>query len=100
MILDEPTSYLDIRHKLEFLDLLRSLTREKKIGVIMSMHELELAHLVADKVVCISADGKVEKVGKPEEVFTDELISSLYSLEDGRLREVYSGFVKSIEKNG
>ena len=100
MILDEPTSYLDIRHKLEFLDLLRSLTREKEIGVIMSMHELELAHLIADKVICISADGKVEKVGNPEEVFTDELISRLYSLEDGRLREVYSGFVKSIEKNG
>ncbi|MBR3124327.1 MAG: ABC transporter ATP-binding protein [Mogibacterium sp.] len=100
MILDEPTSYLDIRHKLEFLDLLKSLTQEKKIGVIMSMHELELAHLVADKVICISAEGKVEKVGSPEEVFTDELISRLYSLEDGRLREVYSGFVKSIEKNG
>ena len=100
MILDEPTSYLDIRHKLEFLDLLRSLTREKEIGVIMSMHELELAHLISDKVICISADGKVEKTGSPEEVFTDELISRLYSLEDGRLRDVYSGFVKSIEKNG
>lgn len=100
MILDEPTSYLDIRHKLEFLDLLRNLTREKEIGVIMSMHELELAHLIADKVICISSNGKVEKVGSPEEVFTDELISSLYSLGDGRLREVYSGFVKSIEKNG
>ncbi len=100
MILDEPTSYLDIRHKLEFLDLLRGLTQEKEIGVIMSMHELELAHLIADKVICISSDGKVEKVGRPEEVFTDELISSLYSLGDGRLREVYSGFVKSIEKNG
>ena len=100
MILDEPTSYLDIRHKLEFLDLLRSLTQEKEIGVIMSMHELELAHLIADKVICVSADGKVVKTGSPEEVFTDELISSLYSLGDGRLREVYSGFVKSIEKNG
>ena len=100
MILDEPTSYLDIRHKLEFLDLLRNLTQEKEIGVIMSMHELELAHLIADKVICISAEGKVEKVGSPEEVFTDDLISRLYSLGDGRLREVYSGFVKSIEKNG
>ena len=100
MILDEPTSYLDIRHKLEFIDILKSLVRDRKIGVIMSMHELELAHLIADKVICVSADGKVVKTGSPEEVFTDELISSLYSLGDGRLREVYSGFVKSIEKNG
>ena len=100
MILDEPTSYLDIRHKLEFLDLLRGLAREKKIGVIMSMHELELAHLIADKVICISADGKAEMTGSPEEVFTDSIISRLYGLEDGKLREVYSGFVKSIEKDG
>ena len=100
MILDEPTSYLDIRHKLEFLDLLRGLAREKKIGVIMSMHELELAHLTADKVICISADGKAEMTGSPEEIFTDSIISRLYGLEDGRLREVYSGFVKSIEKDG
>ena len=66
----------------------------------MSMHELELAHLIADKVICISADGKALKVGSSEEVFTDELISRLYGLGDGRLREVYSGFVKSIERNG
>lgn len=100
MILDEPTSYLDIRHKLEFLDLLKSLTGDRGIGVIMSMHELELAHLVADRVICVSSDGRVERTGSPEEVFTDEAISRLYGLDDGRLREVYAGFVKSIEKNG
>lgn len=98
MILDEPTSYLDIRHKLEFLDLLRDLTQQRGIAVIMSMHELELAHLTADSVICISAAGRVEKAGPPEEVFTDELISRLYGLEDGRLRQVYSGFVRNIEK--
>jgi iron complex transport system ATP-binding protein len=100
MILDEPTSYLDIRHKLEFLDLLRSLVRDRGIGVIMSMHELELAHMVSDRVVCITSEGRIQCTGTPEEVFTDELISRLYGLGDGRLREVYSGFVKSIEKNG
>lgn len=98
MLLDEPTSYLDIRHKLEFLDLLRDLARQRGIAVIMSMHELELAHLTADSVICISAAGRVEKAGPPEEVFTDELISRLYGLEDGRLRQVYSGFAESIGK--
>lgn len=100
LILDEPTSYLDISHKLRFLDLLRCLTKDRQIGVIMSMHELELAHLISDTVVCISLDGRVETMGSPEEVFTDELISSLYGLSDGRLRDVYSEFVKSIENNG
>lgn len=96
MILDEPTSYLDIRHKLEFLDLLRSLTEDRRIGVIMSMHELELAHMTADKVICISAKGKVVKVGEPDDVFTDEIISELYGLGDGRLSALYGGFVRSI----
>jgi iron complex transport system ATP-binding protein len=97
MILDEPTSYLDIRHKLEFLDLLRSLVEERQIGVIMSMHELELAHMTADKVICISSEGMIEMTGKPEEVFRDDTISRLYGMEEGRLTELYSGFLRSIK---
>ena len=96
MILDEPTSYLDIRHKLEFLDLLRSLVRDRGIGVIMSMHELELAHMVSDRVVCITSEGRIQCTGTPEEVFTDELISSLYGLENGRLKELYADFVDNL----
>lgn len=96
MILDEPTSYLDIRHKLEFLDLLRKLVRERNIGVIMSMHELELAHMTADKVICISSEGRIEMTGIPDEVFTDEAISRLYGMEPGRLTELYSAFLGSI----
>lgn len=97
MILDEPTSYLDIRHKLEFLDLLRRLVSERQIGVIMSMHELELAHMTADRVVCISSEGKVVMTGRPDEVFRDEAISRLYGMEEGRVTELYSGFLRSIE---
>ena len=96
MILDEPTSYLDIRHKLEFLGLLRQLVRDRGIGVIMSMHELELAHMTADKVICISADGRVAMTGRPEEVFRDELISRLYGLEEGALTKLYGGFINSL----
>ena len=98
MILDEPTSYLDIRHKLVFLDLLRDLVISRNIGVIMSMHELELAQMISDRIVCITADGKVQKTGTPEEVFTDEHISSLYGLEPGRIRELYEGFVEKLKK--
>ena len=97
MILDEPTSYLDIRHKLEFLDLLRKLTQEKEIGVIMSMHELELAHMTADRVICISSEGQVELTGRPGDIFRDDIISRLYGIEEGRLSELYSGFLSSIQ---
>jgi iron complex transport system ATP-binding protein len=99
MILDEPTAYLDIKHKLEFLDLLRDLTCKRGIAVIMSMHEPELANLVSDKVICVSADGRVVMTGTPDEVFRDEIISRLYGLDDGRLRDLYNGFVRSLERS-
>ncbi len=98
MILDEPTSYLDIRHKLEFLDLLRKLVRERQIGVIMSLHELELAHMIADRVICISSGGRIVKTGTPEEVFTGGSISELYEMDQERLEALYESFASSIRK--
>ena len=53
LILDEPTSYLDVKYKLEFLSMLQEMTRKKKIGVLMSLHELDLAERVSDKLVCV-----------------------------------------------
>ena len=98
MILDEPTSYLDIRHKLEFLDLLRKLVRDRQIGVIMSLHELELAHMIADRVICISSEGRIVKTGTPEEVFTGGSISELYGMDQERLEALYESFASSIRK--
>jgi ABC-type hemin transport system ATPase subunit len=48
-------------------------------------------------VICISSEGKIEMTGKPEEVFRDDLISKLYGMEEGRLTELYSGFLSSIK---
>ncbi len=100
MILDEPTSYLDIKHKLDFIDILRSLVRERKIAVIMSMHELELAYITADELLCIDAHGKVSMTGKPGEVFSDERLSALYGLEEGRLSRLYSEFSGGLKTDG
>ncbi len=100
MILDEPTSYLDIRHKLEFIDILKSLAHEKNIAVIISMHELELAFITADEVICIDSKGEISMSGKPEEVFKDESLSELYGLEEGRLIRLYSGFLGGLSQNG
>lgn len=82
MILDEPTSYLDIRHKLELLNTLKRLVREKDIAVLMSLHELDLAERVSDKIVCIDG-GKVGRVGTPEEIFSGGYISRLYGIPEG-----------------
>ena len=52
MLLDEPTSYLDIYHKLKFIDILKELSKENNIGILMSVHELEIAFEISDKIIC------------------------------------------------
>ena len=54
IVLDEPTSYLDIRYKLELLTILKTMVREKNLAVLMSLHELDLAARVSDTVVCVA----------------------------------------------
>ena len=83
IVLDEPTSYLDIRYKLELLSILKRMVREKNLAILMSLHELELAARISDTVVCV-ADGKIDRVGTPDEVFTQEYIARLYHMEPGK----------------
>lgn len=77
IILDEPTSYLDVKYKLEFLSILQEMRKKKGLTVIMSLHELELAERVSDKILCI--DGKcVDRFGKPEEVLNRDIYQSCF----------------------
>lgn len=73
MILDEPTSFLDVKHKLELLSILERMVREKHITVIMSLHEIELAQKVSDKVMCVKGE-TITHYGQPEDVFTEPII--------------------------
>lgn len=86
IILDEPTSYLDVRYKLEFLSVLQEMRRKKQLTVIMSLHELELAARVSDKLLCVNGS-LVERFGSPEEVFEQGYISRLFSIEAGSFDE-------------
>lgn len=79
LILDEPTSYLDIHHKIQFLEILRSLAKEKQMAVILSMHELDFAEKISDYVLCIKG-GKITLSGTPDKVFTAENIMGLYDI--------------------
>lgn len=79
IFLDEPTSFLDIKYKLELFLLLKKLAQEKKVSVIMSVHELEYAEKIADKVICV-ARGGVERIGEPKEIFTPEMICKLFDI--------------------
>lgn len=82
IILDEPTSFLDIRHKLELLAILKNMVLEKDVSVIMSLHELDLAQKISDFVICVNGE-YIEKYGTPEEIFTSEYIRHLYGITTG-----------------
>ena len=82
LVLDEPTSFLDIRHKTELLDILLEETRERQMTVILSLHEIDLAEKISDLVMCVQAGGALPPA-PPRDVFTDEGIASLYSLTRG-----------------
>ena len=68
IILDEPTSFLDIKHKLDLLSILRNMAKEKQITVIMSLHEIDLAQKIADKIICVKGD-TISHFGRPEDIF-------------------------------
>ncbi|MBR4232863.1 MAG: ABC transporter ATP-binding protein [Oscillospiraceae bacterium] len=82
IVLDEPTSFLDIRHKLELLSILRSMAKEKGITVIMSLHEIDLAQKVSDKIMCVKGD-VISHFGTPDEIFREDIINDLYGITDG-----------------
>lgn len=82
IILDEPTSFLDIRHKLELLSILRSMAREKGITVIMSLHEIDLAEKISDRIVCVKGE-RIFRYGRPSEIFDEGLIREMYEIDKG-----------------
>ncbi len=88
IVLDEPTSFLDVKHKLELLEILKKLVREKDVAVVMSLHELDLAQKISDRVVCV-AQNRVDRCGAPEEIFTGEYIESLYGMEKGSYNALF-----------
>ena len=98
LILDEPTSYLDIRYKVEFLSLLQRLAKQKQLTVIMSLHELDLAERISDQILCVKGE-YVEKKGTPKEVFVPGYIASLYGIKEGVFDEE-SGMIELEKQKG
>ena len=83
IVLDEPTSYLDIRYKLELLSVLKRMVRENDLAVLLSLHELDLARRISDTIVCVAGD-RIDRIGPPEEIFTRAYIAKLYQMEHGK----------------
>lgn len=77
LLLDEPTSHLDIGHQIQILDLLKKLNRKQNLAIAMVMHDLNMASEYCNNIILIN-EGKVFCEGSPEEVLTYEFIEKVY----------------------
>lgn len=80
LLLDEPISALDLRHQLEVLDLVRGLTRERRLTTICVLHDLNAAARFADRLALMH-EGRLFAIGTPAEVLTSTIIAQAFEVE-------------------
>lgn len=80
IVLDEPTSHLDARHRIEVMLILRQLARDGGVTVIASLHDIDLAMKACDVAILVK-DERILACGTPEDVLTESLVTQLYGLE-------------------
>jgi iron complex transport system ATP-binding protein len=79
ILLDEPSTFLDLRHQVELMSLLRALAREQNVAVMLASHDLNLAAAHADQLILLDG-GAIVAHGAPAEVFAPELLSRVYGV--------------------
>lgn len=79
LLLDEPTTHLDLKHQSSFLNLVRKLAVEQNLALVMVIHDLNLGSLYADKVA-LFLDGQIHAFGAPEEVLNEKNLKKVYQV--------------------
>jgi iron complex transport system ATP-binding protein len=79
LLLDEPTTHLDLHHQVNLLNLVRHLVHDMDQGVLMVLHDLNLASMYADRIALMVA-GRIQIVGRPVEVITDSILANAYQV--------------------
>lgn len=87
IILDEPTSFLDIGYKIEIMSILKEMANNN-IAVLMTMHDLDIAKKVSDKVISIK-DGKIDRIDTPDEMINEKYLCQLFGVESDKYKEFY-----------
>lgn len=95
MILDEPTSHLDVKHKVEVINVLRRLSEERKITCIISLHDIDLAIKGCGTLLLVN-DGKIIAQGLPEDIIKSGAIQLLYGISGAE----YDELTCSVELTG
>ncbi len=90
LLLDEPTTFLDISHQVEVLDLLPDLNRTSGTTIVMVLHDLNLAARYADHLVALH-DGRLHSAGRPHEVLVPELVRDVFGMPSTVIEDPVSG---------
>jgi iron-siderophore transport system ATP-binding protein len=90
LLLDEPTTFLDINHQIEVLDLLTDLNQARGTTIVMVLHDLNLAARYADFLVSV-ADGQVYSSGAPDKVLTEKMVKDVFGLNSLIITDPTSG---------
>ncbi|MBC7319582.1 ABC transporter ATP-binding protein [bacterium] len=80
LLLDEPTSHLDISYQIEMLNLIKRLIKEKNIGALSALHDPNLASQFCDKIILMK-DGKIYDFGTPKEVLTSKNLKDVFNID-------------------
>lgn len=90
LLLDEPTTYLDLTHQYEVLDLLTDLNRERSTTVVMVLHDINLAARYADHLITMR-EGRIVAAGTPDEVVTEAAMEEVYGMRARVIPDPVSG---------
>ena len=90
LLLDEPTTFLDVSHQVEVLDLLIDLNRSRGTTIVMVLHDLNLAARYADHLIAM-AGGGIHAVGEPADVLTEQTVRAVFGLESRVISDPVSG---------
>lgn len=90
LLLDEPTTFLDVSHQVEVLDLLTDFNRTRATTIVMVLHDLNLAARYADRLIAM-ADGGVHAAGDPANVLTEDTVRAVFGLDSRIITDPTSG---------
>lgn len=90
LLLDEPTTFLDVSHQVDVLDLLTDLNRQRGTTIVMVLHDLNLAARYADHLIAVSA-GRLHAAGDPHDVLTAEVVREVFGMDSQVVLDPVSG---------
>jgi iron complex transport system ATP-binding protein len=99
LLLDEPTTFLDIGHQVQLMDYVRSWQRDSGLTAVAVLHDLNLAAQYCDQILVLH-NGKVIKIGAPEDILEEELISQVYGTRPAIFRHPDTGKPQIVLRPG